>query len=292
VIAIRAGVKPLRPCSRSRPVRLHRRLPLGDKDKSRDLAISTIRQDPQIYFRAQRKTLGDRLNDLRLDPAREQEIIDKRSVKTIRDELLGLFPIGKLVATVLNWNADVDSDLQDAKRDILLSQTLDKLETTGHAVEQLKAFVSDPYGSTLFNKILRTLDDSPPNPELTRHLSQALAVIVDSDFQSLFSEHRYALSQIDQLSPQALSIIADQSRWPKVQLTSMQSMGNTVMSDWSHDFAQSYAGVKRLTDDPAVSRLRHAATELRNRGLVEMRANGECELTRVGTEVHKYVAEV
>ena len=125
---------------------------------------------------------------------------------------MGLFKVGEIISAVLNWNEDVDKNIRETKKNYLIAEYFHKTENNDQAVSQLRKFVTSAQGNTIFNKILRIMDDSPPDFLLIEHLSTAMRHIVDSDFQSLFEEHKYALSLIDQLSPQGLGLRLNQSQ--------------------------------------------------------------------------------
>jgi len=54
--------------------------------------------------------------------------------------------------------------------------------------------LTNPTGNTLFNKLLRILDNSTPDLELTEHLAKVLKHIVETDFSSLFEDHNYKVT--------------------------------------------------------------------------------------------------
>lgn len=69
------------------------------------------------------------------------------------------------------------------------------------AISQLVSLVTDPAGSVLFNKILAILVDNPPDDEQFDHFAAALKYIIQSDFGRLFEQHKWAVSQIEKMTP-------------------------------------------------------------------------------------------
>ena len=59
---------------------------------------------PELYFTAQKKTLELRIEEVNLSKEEEEQIVADKTIKTIRDKALGLFKVGEIINTVLNWN--------------------------------------------------------------------------------------------------------------------------------------------------------------------------------------------
>ncbi|MGE1103396.1 hypothetical protein [Peribacillus simplex] len=259
--------------------------------------LTYIAKNPTGYLQVQGKSLETRLEKIKLDDERKNEIIAEKSLKTVVEKGLGLFGgIGDAAVTILNWNESVNEDLGEAKKMILLEQYLNKADNQEKAIEMLKDFLVNPQGNTLFNKVLRIIDDSPPDQELMTHLSSALKVIVgNGNFDVLFDQHKYALSQIERLTPQALTIISDHKAWPPVRLGQTISFGPKVTSDWYSEFTNTYCQVKGITDDNKFKRVMHSVVELQRQGFMEA-FNGEndmahCRLTNVGLDLLPYISE-
>jgi len=93
---------------------------------------------------------------------------------------------------------------------------------------------------------------------LMSHLASALKFIAESEFEKLFKEHRYALSVIEQLTPQALTILADHNSWPNFPLGTSTSIGTKITSDYLAEFAQAYALAKGIADRGTADRIGHS----------------------------------
>lgn len=250
-------------------------------------------QRPDQYLAAQAKTLDERLAEVALPEGTEEIIAAGVTKKLIRDNVLGLFKVGQVVSAVLGWNENIDKEIREAKREHLLALYFHKNEQNSQAISTLKSFMCTGQGNTLFNKIIRILDDSPPDEELVAHLAAALKHIIDSDFVSLFEEHKYALSQIEQITPQALAILADNSSWPKMTLNEYQSTGTKVVSDWLYEFNQAYSVSKGIKEQRMQSRVRYSISELFNRRIIEAHLADEgmavCRVTDIGGLILPYL---
>ncbi len=228
-----------------------------------------IIQSPVVYFDNQAKSLDDRLENVQLSVEQENEIIADKTVKTIRDKTLGLFKVGDIINTVLNWNEEVDNDLKEAKKEYLMNSYFDKTDQTQDSVQKIKELLTSPQGNTIFNKILRILDNTPPDIELTEHLSNVLKNIVETDFISLFEDHKFAINQIEMLTPQALTLLADSRNWQAWKLTSYSSNGPRITSHWLPDFVNVYSASKGITDNHLKSKISHSMNDLIKNRYVE-----------------------
>lgn len=234
-----------------------------DTDSSRALIAS-----PEHYLAYQRRSLDDHLDSISLG-VEESKIAAKAGKKIIVDQVLGFFPGGELIKGFLSWNDNVESEIKEAKRNILLADYMARCEENADGVRNLKKLVSSPQGNALFNKLLRILDDSPPDTELTDKLSSALKHIIDTDFASQFEQHKYALSQLERISAPAMTILADHQNWPQMTLGSLNATGSKITSDWMHDFLRIYLASKNISDPGLTSRVRHSIDELSTAKVVE-----------------------
>ncbi|WP_026463474.1 hypothetical protein [Adhaeribacter aquaticus] len=258
-----------------------------------DIAKRSIIEHPEHYFNAQKKSLEQKLDGVKLTPEEESEIIKSKTTKTIRDKILGLFKVGEVIQTVLNWNEDIDNELKGVKKDYLLNIYFDKVDHTQESVVKLTKLLTSPAGNTLFNKILRILDNTPPDIELSNHLANVLKNITNSDFEKLFSEQKFALSQIEQLSPQALTILTDNKNWPIVSLQMSTTMGTKIVSEWYMEFTRDYGNAKSIHDHSYHERIIHSINELINNRFIEAHKIGndtaKVTCTNLGTQLIKYL---
>ena len=248
---------------------------------------------PKHYFALQSKSLDSRIAEVHLSKEKINEISSTHIKKFIRDKALGIFKIGEIVSEIINWNESVDEDLKEAKKEFLLSQYFEKNDQNEQALSQLKEFLSNAQGNTIFNKILRILDDTPPDLELSNHLSSALQYIVQSDFEKLFEEHKYALAQIEKLTPQALTIMSDFKNWPLIRLGSSTSSGTKITSDWLFEFTQAYCIIKGINDKNLINRIQHSINDLISARLIEAHRTednqAKCIIAEVGKGLLPYI---
>ncbi|PHD98786.1 hypothetical protein [Bacillus wiedmannii] len=256
--------------------------------------LMNIAQYPSEYLNVMGKSLEARLEETNVSD-QAKEIVKENTVKTIRNVGLSLLGgVGDAISTILDWNEEVHGNITEAKKMILLEQYFNKADDHEQAINMLKEFLISPQGNTLFNKVLRIVDDSPPDKELTGHLGAILKGIIEQGkFEELFTQHKYALSQIERLTPQALTIISDYRNWPPIKLGSSFTYGPKVTSDWYSEFTQAYCESKKMYDIQKIERVRHSVRELQTQGFMEA-YNGEnnltnCKLTAIGESLLPYL---
>lgn len=167
--------------------------------------------NPEKYLSDMGDDLDLRLNKIRLSDSERESIVAKQSAKSLRNTVFGMFPLGQAINTILDWNGNIASEIEQVKKQKLLGEYFEKADSSETALIEIKAFLTTPHGSTLFNKILQIAEDSPPDPKLLGFLGSALKHISDSDFIALFEDHKFALSQIEKLTPQGLAVLSDYS---------------------------------------------------------------------------------
>lgn len=261
--------------------------------KSKEL--QTIIEEPVYYMDYKQKELERRLSGINLSHEAEKEIkLDhaKEAAKTKALALMGTF--GEVISTFLDWNDGVNEDIKEAKKSILLATYMDKVDDHQFSLDKLKKFLVDPSGNTLFNKILRILDDSPPDGELIEHLSSSLKFIIESEnFDTLFDIHKFSLSQIERLSPQSLSVLADYKNWPLFSKFEAFQQGNTVKEDFHAELAQVYCSGKCIENEAIERRVAYSIFELRRAQFIEAyRTNGgmvRARLTLSGKDIVHYL---
>lgn len=236
-----------------------------NQNESRELVAQ-----PDRYLARQGQSLDERIEGVRLQPGAAEAIGKQAIRRIIRDRVLGLFKVGEIIKEFLDWNEKVDDEIREAKKNALLAEYFNQAEDNADSISALKVFLTNPQGNTLFNKILRILDDSPPDEDLICQLSSTLKHIIDTDFASLFEEHKYALTQIERISAPALAILADHRAWPQINLQSYQTSGPRVTSDYLSEFHAAYVNHKGIFDPGMRSRVRHSLDELINIRAVEV----------------------
>jgi predicted transcriptional regulator len=125
-------------------------------------------------------------------------------------------------------------------------------------------------------------------------LSTVLTNIIESgSFEELFEQHRYALSQIERLTPQGLTIIKDYQEWPSIRLGVVVSQGPKVSSDFHEEFTRAYCQIRNVTDTNKYKRVQHSVIELQRQGLMEAykseNSQIKCTLTDIGRDLLVYL---
>lgn len=241
------------------------------------------------------QSLDSELRKINLPEGKIEEIVTSRTRRVVCDKILGIFKVGELISTFINWNDDIDNEIREAKKEGLLLEYFNRCNKNESSVLELKTFLSNPQGNTLFNKILRILDDTPPDINLMAHLAEALKFIINSDFVSMFEEHKYALALIEQLTPQALTILADHHSWPVFPLTSSTSIAGKISSDWLDAFIGPYVRGRNISGSRLIERIRNSMNELISKRLVQaIRLAGnraKVQLTDMGSSLLRYVSK-
>lgn len=227
-----------------------------------NLTSINIVTSPAEYFESQKKDLETRLQEIELSEEEKEKIISEKTIKTIIDKTLGMFKIGEAINTFLNWNEEIDNELKNAKKEYLLNSYFDKTEQSEDSIKKIQNLLTNPQGNTLFNKLIRILDNTPPDIELTQHLANALKNIVDSDFISLFDDHKFALNQIEILTPQALTLLSDFKNWPSWKLRTYSANGGIITSNWMPDFISGYSATKNINDQKLQLKITHSMNDL------------------------------
>lgn len=217
---------------------------------------------PDYYFDTLKKGLDQRLDKIKLSKDEIEEIVLSKTIKTVRDKILGVFKIGEIVNTILNWSEEVDSDLKDAKKEYLLSLYFDRADEMETALEKIKELLTSPQGNILFNKVLRILDNTPPDIELTNNLARVLVHIVETDFSSMFEDHKFALNQIEMLTPQSITLLSDKNNWKSWELYPYSIVGGKLTTDWVFDFTRCYLQGKGINDENMNKKVSHSMTDL------------------------------
>ncbi|KIL45771.1 hypothetical protein [Jeotgalibacillus soli] len=258
--------------------------------------LKSILQEPKYYLDYKQKDLERRLDEIALSPETEKQIRNEHTKEVAKSKALSLLgTFGEVITTFLEWNDGVNKDITEAKKSLLLAHYMDKVDDHRLSIDKLKEFLVNPQGNTLFNKILRILDDSPPDGDLIEHLSSALKFIINNEsFSKLFDIHKFSLSQIERLSPQALSVLSDYKNFPIFKKFEMVQEGNKVKEEYHHELAKAYCHTKGIKEELIINRVGYSFFELKRAGFIDAkRLNGdgavEVFLTTPGKEITQYL---
>ncbi len=242
-------------------------------------------------------------------------ILPEEEIKDIkRDELSKgilatiLDSLGLGIASKAYEIADkVQERIKETKIAYLLSDYFTDLENMKDKISKFEKFVTDPIGNTIFSKVIRVINTNPPNKEYIKILSKVLKHITNSDFQNLFSKHNYVLSEIEQLTPQALIILSDYRNWPEFEIGNYSSRDGVITSLWIEEFVMHYCSHLKISEDELSRRISHSTKELLRIDLIRAYIQGErdskefsslkdsdthkavCELTELGREIIDYL---
>jgi hypothetical protein len=247
---------------------------------------------PKEHLSLKKRELDSALNAIILTDDEADEIRNKRAIKVLHDNVLGKIPGYKLARCLLTWNAEADREIKNAKKELLLVNCHEKLIGQGQSIQAITNFITNPVGSTLFNKLIQIIDDNPPDQELLQHLSACLKNMCTSDFEALFSDHKYALSQIEIMTPHSLTILSDSASWPIFDPGSFQSNGPTITSDWLEAFCSHYIAAKGISPDRRKF-IRHCISELMSKRMIiatlHQERKAKAGLTEIGSTIVKYI---
>ena len=87
-----------------------------------------IIERPMNYLNKQKETLKERLKSIQLDEREQAQLTQRVTQKLIRDKVLGIFKIGELAKTFLDFNESIEHAINSAKRDVLLQKYFEKSE--------------------------------------------------------------------------------------------------------------------------------------------------------------------
>lgn len=78
----------------------------------------------------------------------------------------------------------------------------------------------------------------------------------------MFEDHKYALNQIEMLTPQALTILSDYVNWPSWEMESFVSNGGRITSDWLPHFVNLYSMNKSIMSEGLKTKISHSMNDL------------------------------
>lgn len=249
------------------------------------------------------QTLESRIEGVTLSNQEINKITKRKTIKTIKEEGLNVLgPLGHLTSIMMRWHEDMEEDVKKLKEQKLIEGYFIKTDEQLDTVNKLKEFVTDPYGFTIFSKIRSILNDTPPDSELIDHLSTLLKnIVMMGNFDQLFDQTKFVLGQIERITPQGLTLIADNQSWPIFE-KDPGGMINTgtgkLESDFHKPFSIAYAKEKGIKDDMSIEIIMHSVRELVNANIIEAYSATDddiyrifkCKLTIAGDEVRYYLS--
>ena len=101
-----------------------------------------------MYFDTQDKSLEERIKSINLDKDYENEVRSNATLNIVKDKFLGSFKIGEVISTILEWSDDVNNQVKEAKKSVLLEEYLNKIDKQEDSINKLKQFIKQNLNDT------------------------------------------------------------------------------------------------------------------------------------------------
>lgn len=255
--------------------------------------------NPESILKADKKTLEQRIKQQKLTADEYSEAaIDTGKSKgreLVVDVLNGSW--GSLIFDVIETGDELGQNISDMKKSLVIASYVQKSDDHEKALQHIVDLITDPYGLTLYSKLIEILNDSPADDDTLNVLANVLRNISnDDDLKQHFSNKRVVLAMIAKLSPQALVVLQRTHSWPIMEMPSVGiAVGGVLSGDNAEYIAQGLLKYGIFNDISAMS-LGLAIKELEVNGLCVTGTgmyNGKNAvqemLTDSGKEVYKLI---
>lgn len=235
--------------------------------------IESIIRHPEYMLSAESKSLKQRIKERKLNSEEVKSVVAttaKDKGKSLVSDLLNAKWFD-LVCDIADTGDKLKSKLEDAKKIQLLSEYLQKTDDHEKALDNIVDLITNPYGLSLYSKIINILSDSPTDGDVLEILSDYLFNLVrEESLQKAFSRNKTILNIIDKSSPQALILLRKANVWPLVTgiKTFMSSSGH-VQGDYSRVVAQSFVQDEQFSSI-SVDDMQMAIVDLEKNGLARL----------------------
>ncbi|PAE24746.1 hypothetical protein [Bacillus sp. 7894-2] len=232
-----------------------------------------------------KKELKNLIDQYEISDNRKKQIEDQAIKKNLTSTLLsntGL--LGKVVKFFKDTDDEVNKSQQQEKFDALIFDLITSQKVNNDTIQQIKELLLDPYGSMLFNKYSRILNNVPYYNEFIDLLGDALINISQEDYQEKYYDLDFLLTKIESLSPLALLLLTKLNDWQGETYNKTgdyKLIDNIVQGDWYTDFAAQYQSVllkygvsEKIELVNMHSRMALVIRELANEGLVIASGDG------------------
>lgn len=234
--------------------------------------IESIIRHPEYMLSAESKSLKQRIKERKLNSEEVKSVVAttaKDKGKSLVSDLLNAKWFD-LVCDIADTGDKLKSKLEDAKKIQLLSEYLQKTDDHEKALDNIVDLITNPYGLSLYSKIINILSDSPTDGDVLEILSDYLFNLVrEESLQKAFSRNKTILNIIDKSSPQALILLRMYNKWtlvPKPQ--TVISNGGHVQGDNTRLVAQTFVENK-VIENVDVDDVQMAIYDLEENGLAE-----------------------
>lgn len=177
---------------------------------------------------------------------------------------------GDLIFDVAETGDHLKTKLDDMKKVMLLAEYLQKVDDQEQGLLKLTDLITDPYGLSIYSKIISMLSDSPADDDLLSLMSDYLKKLTEEDrLSEIFSKTKSILNLIDKNSPQALILLRNARDWPLVPNPgNAVTVNGRVQGDNTKLVASTFVKIPQFKKYSIVS-LQMAIFDLETNGLAE-----------------------
>lgn len=205
--------------------------------------------EPGSIMRAENQQMKDRIRQKKLSDEDRVSLITGGTGSLIKTGAKALLNgnLGDLIFDTVEFGDKMSERLTEVKKSLVIADYVQQSDNHQKALERLTDLLTDPYGLTLYSKIISILNDSPADGDMMKVLANVLGNLsVENDFRKVFSDTKSLLSVIDKLSPQSLSFLKQIPSLPKIDTRSTGGTfminGGVINNDLSGYLAKVYAG--------------------------------------------------
>ncbi|MGN1284165.1 MAG: hypothetical protein ACI4TY_02545 [Candidatus Limosilactobacillus intestinavium] len=235
--------------------------------------LKAIMEHPEYMLIAESKTLKQRIASKRVekeDVKKAMALTAKNTGKSLASDVLN----GKwfdLVYDVMDTGDKLKSKLDDAKKLQLLGECLQKSDNHEKMLNNLVDLITNPYGLTLYLKIVDLLSETPADGDILDILSDYLSNLTkENNLKRVFSKNKTILRLIDKCSPQALVLLKRADEWPEVKGVKVLEINNGfVQGDNSRPIAKSFVESKQF-NSISIDDMQMAIIDLDINGLAKL----------------------
>ncbi|MFT8861000.1 hypothetical protein [Schleiferilactobacillus harbinensis] len=183
--------------------------------------------DPGSIMRAENQQMKDRIRQKKLSDEDRVSLITEGTGSLIKTGAKALLNgnLGDLIFDTVEFGDKMSERLTEVKKSLVIADYVQQSDNHQKALERLTDLLTDPYGLTLYSKIISILNDSPADGDMMKVLANVLGNLsVENDFRKVFSDTKSLLSIIDKLSPQSLFLL---KQIPGFQRIRIMNIGET-----------------------------------------------------------------
>lgn len=216
-----------------------------------------------------RNIIEKKQTEIKLEDSELEKIQQSVLVETILSEIAEATPITRIIKKLFSYNETVNEEVNARKKELIISKYLKKTENHQESIDKIIAMLSSPTGFVIFNKIMAISDNQPLDLEILNNYSTLLKNIIETgSYDELYSDYHYALNLIDNISPQAISLIIDKDSWDYFYLDEYRDVKRIITTDWTDEFSTMYYAKKGITEERVKQTINSAVIEIRSNNLV------------------------